>query len=65
MRRIIPNAYSARHVAAAEAHDLDGDDISDAARAIYDAEPPADHLGESFPRPLYADEWPEQKGGVL
>lgn len=37
MARIIPSAHSARHVAAAEAIDLDGDDISDAARAIYDA----------------------------
>lgn len=38
MARLIPNVHSLRHVEAALDHDLDGDDVSDAARAIYDGE---------------------------
>ena len=50
MARILPNATSARHVETALDHDLDGDGISDAARAIYSspAAPPADHLTAGY-----------------
>jgi hypothetical protein len=42
MARLIPNVHSLRHVEAALDHDLDGDDVSDAARGDFEHDPSDD-----------------------